>query len=126
MALHTVSGMTIGGISDVVTLALQQAINGLDARQRAISSNVANVETPGYVAKEVKFEDSLRSAVEAGSPSSASITSVDSTADANAFGNNVKMDFELLSSAENVMKQKLVVQALNAKYQLLRSAIGPS
>ena len=39
-------------------------------------------------------------------------------------GNNVNVDFELLASSENVLRQKLVVQAINNKYQLLRTAIG--
>jgi flagellar basal-body rod protein FlgB len=39
-------------------------------------------------------------------------------------GNNVNLDFELLAGRENVLRQKLVVQAVNAKYALLRTALG--
>jgi flagellar basal body rod protein FlgB len=38
-------------------------------------------------------------------------------------GNNVNIDFELLAAQENNLSQTLVVQALNAKYALLRTAI---
>lgn len=42
---------------------------GLDAyalRQRAIADNIANVETPGYRRKEVKFEEKLEEVTRAG------------------------------------------------------------
>ena len=38
-------------------------------------------------------------------------------------GNNVNIDFELLAEQENNLRQQLVVQALNGKYALLRTAI---
>lgn len=116
--------MSIAGISDSVTMALHQAINGLDARQQAISSNIANLETPDYLAKEVDFESSLRSALEDGDPTQSTVDVSRSLAATRLNGNNVNIDFELLASSENVMRQKLAVQALNAKYQLLRTALG--
>lgn len=114
----------IGGISDSVTRALHVAINGLDARQRAISSNVANAETPNYHAHQVNFEDSLRSAVDHGDLSKATISESESLAATRLDGNNVNIDFEVLASSENVLRQRLVVQALNNKYSLLRTAIS--
>jgi flagellar basal-body rod protein FlgB len=118
-----VSG-SIGGISDSVTQALHVALNGLDARQRAISSNLANIETPGYHALEVNFEDSLREAVAKGDPMRAQTSTTESLAATRINGNNVNIDFEVLTSSENVLRQKLVVQALNNKYSLLRTAIS--
>lgn len=114
----------IGGISDGVTRALHVAINGLDARQQAIASNIANVETTGYLAEEVDFEDSLRSALASGDATGTTISHSHSLAATRLNGNNVNVDFELLASSENVLRQKLVVQAINNKYQLLRTAIG--
>jgi flagellar basal-body rod protein FlgB len=115
--------VSVGPISDVVTTALGVAIDGLATRQQAISSNLANVETPGYLAREVSFEDSLRSAIAGGDPTSAGISVDQSLAATRLNGNNVNIDFEVLASAENVLRQKLVVQALNNKYSLLRTAI---
>jgi len=116
--------MTISGISDSVTAALHLAINGLDARQQAISTNIANLETPNYLAKEIDFESSLRAALDDGDPSQMEISVSESLAATRLNGNNVNIDFELLASSENVMRQKLAVQALSAKYQLIRTAIG--
>lgn len=58
--------------SDVV----QKALDGHAARQKAISSNLANVETPNYRRKDVLFEEALGSAIarrqSAGAPQQAS------------------------------------------------------
>ena len=115
--------MTVGGIGDGVTTTLRMAINGLDARQRAIAGNIANLETPNYHARQVSFEDSLRRAVESGDSTQAGVTVSESLAATRANGNNVNIDFELLAQKENVLRQKVVVQALNSKYTLLRTAI---
>ncbi len=42
----------------------QLAMDGLMERQRAISANIANVETPGYQRKEVAFESQLSEIIE--------------------------------------------------------------
>ncbi|CAB4577855.1 unannotated protein [freshwater metagenome] len=115
--------MMVSGISDGTTLALRMAINGLDARQQSIAANIANLETPGYRARIVSFEDSLRAALENGTPTDTSVMVDQSLAPTRSNGNNVNIDFELLAEKENVLRQRLVVQALNAKYSLLRTAI---
>lgn len=115
--------MSISPISDDVTRTLHLAINGLQARGRAISSNIANLETPNYLALEVKFEDSMRAALSTGRPERTEVTTGQSLAPTRLNGNNVNIDFELMASAENVLREKLAVQALNGKYQLLRTAI---
>ena len=115
--------MAVSGISDAVTSALHMAIGGLDLRQRIITANIANVETPGYLAQQVDFEDSLRAALATGEPERAGASVSTSLAPTRLNGNNVNIDFELLASAENVLRQKLAVQALNGKYALLRTSI---
>lgn len=110
-------------ISDVITESLHRALDGLDRRQAAIADNIANVETPGYLSREVSFEDSLRSAIEDGSPYSASISESRSLAPTRLNGNNVNLDNEITANAENLLRQQLAIQGLNAKYQLLRTSI---
>ncbi|MDP9464501.1 MAG: flagellar biosynthesis protein FlgB [Actinomycetota bacterium] len=116
--------MSISPISDGVTNALHLAINGLDARGRAITANVANLETPGYHAAEVDFETSLRAALASGDGSDAQVETSTSLAATRINGNNVNIDFELMAGDENQLRQRLTVQALNAKYALLRTAIS--
>lgn len=119
--------MTISAISDAVTSALHSAISGLNARQQAITSNIANVETPGFQARVVNFEDSLRSALadgDLGRIGGVRPTTTESIAPTRLNGNNVNIDFEIMAERENMLRQKLVVQALNSKYSMLRTAIG--
>lgn len=113
-------------ISDGVTSALHAAMNGIEARQKAITANVANLETPGYLARSVDFEESLRSAIADGDGDMSSVAAkvTESLAPTRGNGNNVNIDFELMAGAENLLRQKLVVQALNSKFSLLRTAIG--
>lgn len=40
--------------------AVRAALGGLQLRQEAIGNNIANVDTPGYRAREVRFEEQLR------------------------------------------------------------------
>ena len=115
--------MTIFAISDATTQALGRALDGLDARQRAIASNIANLETPGYQAEVVRFEDALRSAIRSGEPLSASIDSTRSLAPTRLNGNNVNLDMELMESSETVLLQRLVTQSLTSKYSMMRTAI---
>jgi flagellar basal-body rod protein FlgB len=51
---------------DVSSSSLRVAIAGLAARQSAIANNIANIETPGYRARKVEFEEALRGAVARG------------------------------------------------------------
>lgn len=110
-------------ISDLTTATLHRALDGLDARQAAIADNIANVETPGFLSREVSFEDSLRSAIEDGQPFTAGISESRSLAPTRLNGNNVNLDVEIMANAENNLRQQLAIQGLNAKYQLLRTSI---
>lgn len=110
-------------ISDLTTSTLHRALDGLDRRQAAIANNIANLETPGYLATQVSFEESLRSAVDAGRPFDAAVTEERSLAPTRLNGNNVNVDMEILANSEVNLRQQLAVQALSSKYQLLRTSI---
>ena len=109
---------------DSTASAISAALNGLAARQRVIADNVANVETPGYIAGKVSFEDSLRAAIADGNPSGTSVSTVRSADPANPNGNNVSLDKEVVSLTDTDLRYQLMVQALNQKFGLLRTAIG--
>ena len=46
------------------TEILQQSLDGLSMRQRATANNIANVDTPGYKANQVSFENQLAGAID--------------------------------------------------------------
>ena len=100
------------------------ALNGLAARQRVIANNVANVETPGFIAGRVSFEDSLRAAIAGGDAGETSVAMRRSADPVNVNGNNVSLDNEVVSLTRTDLTYQLMIQALNHKFGLLRTAIG--
>ena len=112
------------GISDVTMTTLHQALGGLAARQRATANNIANLETPGFTAGRVDFESSLQHAIDKGEPGTSTISKFMSDDPAREDGNNVNLDDETVSQIDTNLKYSTVVEALNAKFRLLRSAIG--
>jgi flagellar basal-body rod protein FlgB len=115
--------LVIPGISDNTSEALLSSIRGLDTRAAAIKDNIANVETPGYQAKRVAFEGSLSRALSAGNPAAATASESRSLAPTRLNGNNVAIDQEMTQLTETELRQQLSINALNAKYRLLRTAI---
>ena len=100
------------------------ALNGLAARQRVIANNVANVETPGFIAGRVSFEDSLRAAIAEGDPASVTPSTRRSADPVNLNGNNVSLDNEVVSLTQTDLAYQMMIQALNQKFGLLRAAMG--
>ena len=111
-------------MDDLTISAVTTALRGVVARQHVIADNIANVETPGFIANTVSFEDSLRAAIAQGAPDRAGVTVAPSDAPVNLNGNNVQIDDETMSLTENGLQYQLMVEALNAKFGLLRDAIG--
>jgi flagellar basal-body rod protein FlgB len=109
---------------DVATSALSVSVVGLSARQRALADNISNINTPNYHAKRVAFEASLQSAINAGDPASATIATASSLEPTNTNGNNVNLDEETVSLTDTGLKYQTDLEALTAKYQLLRTSIG--
>lgn len=109
---------------DVTMSALHQALRGLSARQRTIADNIANLETPEFLAGRVDFEASLSAAVADGDPSAAQVSTGRSTAPTGVNGNNVNLDQETLTMIETDLRYQMTSQAITNKFGLLRTAIG--
>lgn len=110
-------------ISDSTMQALHTSLHGLNLRRQAAEDNIANVETPGYLANRVDFEDSLRTAIGRGNPTAMTPTVSRSLAPTRLNGNNVAIDEEIVGLTETALRHQLVVEAMNGKFRLLRTAI---
>jgi flagellar basal-body rod protein FlgB len=109
---------------DVTSASLRVAAAGLSARQTAIADNIANIETPGYHARKVKFEEALSSAVSHGeSPDSVKPSVLTSEEPTRLNGSNVNLDEESLSHIDTTMRYQLTLRAMDSKYSMLRDAI---
>ena len=114
-------------ISDVTMRTLSQAMSGLAVRQRTIGDNLANVDTPGFLAGKVDFESSLRLALADGlDPRSSAVATARSLEPTRANGSNVNLDEETLAGQETVLQSQLIAQALTNKFNGLKTSIGQS
>lgn len=110
-------------IGDVTLDALRVGLNGLNMRRLASADAVANMETPGYKASRVAFEDQLADAIEQGDVGSVRPTVTQTHDPALPNGNNVQVDQELMGLSDTELRQQLLVEAVNAKFRLLRTVI---
>jgi flagellar basal-body rod protein FlgB len=113
-------------LPDATISALHAALNGLSERQRVISDNIANLETPQFLAGRVEFEASLARALEDGAdPLTTAQTTFSRSMDpTNPNGNNVALDGESLDGIDTNLRYQLTTTAINDKFRLLRTAIG--
>ena len=110
-------------LGDITSVALRTALSGLSMRQRVIADNIANVQTPGFLAGRVTFEDELRNAVANGSPASASPSVARSLEPTREDGNNVNLDHEVLSNIDTGLRYQTMLRGVDDKFVLLRTAI---
>ncbi len=112
----------------VSATALRSALDGLAARQRATADNIANINTPHYLASRVEFEDALRSAVGsgAGAVSRVGVTTSQSVAPTREDGNNVNLDAETLTNVDTQLRYQLLTQAAGSKLTSISAALRSS
>ncbi len=90
----------------------------------ALADNIANVNTPGFLAGRVDFESSLRGALRTGgTPAIDGGTTARSLEPTNTNGNNVNLDSETLIATETGLRYQLALNALDGKYSVMRTAL---
>lgn len=105
---------------------LSRLLDVASLRQDVIAQNVANVNTPGYGAQEVNFEDALqhmfaqRDAVFS-MPTPEVVASAEGTRRED--GNNVNIDLEMARLQKNALYFKIYTQILAGDIAQYRSAI---
>ena len=117
--------------SDTATGALEKALDGYAARQKAVANNIANVETPGYKRQRVNFEAQLREAVKKHTSAEARkailelevAPQIDPTAEVGFDGNSVNIDLEGSELVKSAMSYQLATSLLGLKLSMLKQAI---
>lgn len=103
---------------------MRSALDGLAERQRAVSDDIANVNTPFFRARRVEFEGQLKRALADGDDPAAATASVSYTGDAGGLtGNNVNLDAETVIGVETQLRYDLALRATGDRFTLLRTAI---
>jgi flagellar basal-body rod protein FlgB len=122
-----------GDMADRTMKSVEYALAGLQARSDVRANNIANEETPGFLAKRVDFESSLQAALRDGT--------VDQLRDQDlngpqAFhqalrntipdphGNSVNLELETTEMTKDNLMVQALVNGYNYKVGMLRSAIS--
>ncbi|MGI5169944.1 flagellar basal body rod protein FlgB [Spirillospora sp. CA-253888] len=109
---------------DVTTGALRVGLAGLAQRQRVTADNIANVETPGFLAGRVGFEDALSQSLSSGAdPGGVRPTVARSLEPTRTNGNNVNLDHETLTQMDTGLRYQALLRAMDAKFGQLRDVI---
>lgn len=130
--------MGLNWIDDTTMRVLRTALDGSAAKQQAISRNLANVDTPGYRATTVNFEDAVRSAMNQSKHLPMQVTNAAHYTGMNAGkaairgserpngsdrvdGNNVDVDVEMSEMSEVGIEYQALTQAASKKLALLKA-----
>jgi flagellar basal-body rod protein FlgB len=114
-------------IGDVTSQALHAALSGLAERQRVTADNIANINTPQFLAGRTDFETALKNSLSSGeSPSISGGAIARDLEPTNTNGNNVNLDSETVIATETGLRYQLALNALDGKYSLLRSSLRTS
>jgi flagellar basal-body rod protein FlgB len=111
-------------ISDQTMNVLHAALTGLAERQRVTADNIANLQTPRFLAGRTNFESALSASISAGEAPQISGGTISRSLDPTRIdGNNVNLDAETVIATETGLRYDLALRALDGKYNILRSAM---
>lgn len=102
-----------------ITDQLEHYMDLLSTRQKLVASNIANVDTPGYKAKDIDFQFEFMSLMKGETPN---VIEQPGLVVAND-GNNVNMDHEARMLAENALRFNVASSLMKTQLKLLNSAI---
>jgi flagellar basal-body rod protein FlgB len=94
----------------------------ISMRQKLVSSNIANADTPGYKTQDVDFNQSFKSMLDGGSARQITVGGLATKND----GNNVDLDREARLLAENSLRFSVASSLMKSQIQQLREAIKES
>jgi flagellar basal-body rod protein FlgB len=106
-----------------------QALALRSERQRLLAGNIANADTPGYVARDMDFASALREATgvaalprSAGAAAEANLRYA-APSQTNLDGNSVDMDRERASFADNSVKYEATLRFINGHVRTMLDAM---
>jgi flagellar basal-body rod protein FlgB len=123
---------------------LRERMSWLNARQNVLSQNVANADSPGYLARDLKpidFEDEMRRATSGASsnglvttdPRHMTISAVQDAGyagadapdtEANPTGNTVSLESEMIKVADTQAQYQAATNLYSKALSMMRTAIG--
>ncbi len=114
-------------MEDLSFVALQKLLDAAALRQKVIANNLANVNTPGYCRRVVRFDDHLARALASGDLEQLrqwrpAVAKSDDPA-LRPDGNNVSLERELADLMKNTLLYNACTRLLSARIEAYRAAI---
>ncbi len=113
---------------DITFQAMLKVLDAVALRQRVVSHNLANANTPGYVRQDVAFQRVLAEAIRSKNPTRVARVTPEIRPDLSEprrpDGNNVSTQKEVAAIGENALLYAFGTRVINAKVAMLRKAIG--
>jgi len=130
----SVNGMSSG---DSAYNLIKEGIKVSSVRSKVISNNIANINTAGYKAYSVSFEDTLKDStdqlqmsvtkdnhIQAGNVNGSYKVLEDTTTSARQDGNNVDIDKQMVDLASNQLMYNALISQVNSKLSLERYVVS--
>ena len=114
---------------DGVAHSLECYLDLLATRQKLVASNIANLDTPGYRARDIDFQGEMSAALgradarDAAGKASAPLVREVTGLEVKNDGNNVSMEREAQLLGENAMRFETASAMLASRFRLMRLAI---
>ena len=114
---------------------LDKAADASLIRQELLANNIANVDTPDYKRKDIKFEEYLKKELRGNDDLNKKVANVNlSNLNASIYtdqeelsyrfdGNNVDVDIESAYSAENQIKYYTLLESMTQEFSRLKSVL---
>ncbi len=107
----------VDSTSDPTAAALTKYMDLLSTRQKLITSNIANVDTPGYKTQDIDFQSEFQSAMKTANAVEVPGLKI------NNDGNNVNLDRETRLLSENALRFNIASQLIKGQFSTLKMAI---
>jgi flagellar basal-body rod protein FlgB len=107
---------------DSVSQSLERYMDVLAARQKLVTSNIANVDTPGYKTQDVDFQSEFNKLLNG--PAGTTVQSQEPTGlRVKNDGNNVDLDREARLLSENSIRFSAASNLMRGQFRILKAAI---
>ncbi|WP_303188599.1 flagellar basal body protein [uncultured Clostridium sp.] len=98
---------------------MKSGLNVAQLRSKTIANNIANINTPNYKRKYVKFEETLNNVNKTGKIE----VKTDTSGAVRTDGNNVDLENEKVNQAANTLMYNGLISLTNSKLSMAKSVI---
>src|SRR5271169_580326 len=107
---------------DRINSILEHMLDVTAFRNKVLTSNIANADTPGYKAKDISFQQEMEEAISSDGKSQYKIYEAGTTM-SNRDGNTVNLDMEMAKVAENNLLYDTAAQLMTMKIRMKKSIL---